>query len=75
MHTYSYSGTRSEEAAEDIKKQLSSRNFCPARQLLYPRKEATRKPKKSNLEDLQKTHFPVARALFEQYKIILLDSY
>ena len=30
------------------------------------------KTKKSDLEDLQKAHAPMARALFEQYKIILL---
>jgi hypothetical protein len=33
----------------------------------------TRKSKKSDLEDLQKAHYPKARALFEQYKIISLD--
>jgi len=43
--------------------------------MLYAREEVTRKPKKSDLEDLQKAHSPMARALFEQYKIILLDSY
>jgi len=30
---------------------------------------------KPDLEDLQKAHAPMTRALFEQYKIILLDSY
>ena len=39
------------------------------------RKEVMRKPKKSDLEDLQKAQAPMTRALFEQYKIILLDSY
>jgi hypothetical protein len=34
-----------------------------------------RKPKKSELEDLQKAHDPMTIALFEQNKIILLDSY
>lgn len=33
------------------------------------------KTKKSDLEDLQKAHAPMTRALFEQSKIILLDSY
>lgn len=33
------------------------------------------KTKKTDLEDLQIAHAPMARTLFEQFKIILLDSY
>jgi len=33
------------------------------------------KTKKPDLEDLQKAHAPMRSALFEQYKIILPDSY
>jgi len=44
-------------------------------QTLCAREEVMRKPKKSDLEDLKKAHAPMTRALFEQYNIILLDSY
>ena len=43
--------------------------------MLYARVEETRKPEKSDLKDLQKAHAPMARTLFEQYKITLLDRY
>jgi hypothetical protein len=42
---------------------------------LYASEEVTRKPKKSDLEDLQKALSPLESALSEQHKIILLNSY
>ena len=42
---------------------------------LYAWEEVIRKPKKSDLEDFQKAYSPMARAQFEQHKIILPDSY
>jgi len=47
--------------------------FCFLTQNLF--KGNQRKPKKSDLEDLQKAHAQMTRALFEQSKIILPDSY
>jgi hypothetical protein len=40
----------------------------------YTKEAVTSKPKKSDLEDLQKAHAPMASALFEQHKIIFLKA-